>query len=160
MSNPTTAVRPGRFSATIDGDFVVFLIGMRVNKPWKLLTTVRIARAMSAMQKELRSTPELGCLHIENWNGRTTLSLQYWRSVEHLHAYARGDIHLPAWREFNRRVRDSGDAGIWHETYQVKAGQYETVYSGMPPLGLGRAGKLVPASGSRESARQRIERSS
>ena len=27
---------PGRYSATIDGDFVAFLIGMRVNRPWKL----------------------------------------------------------------------------------------------------------------------------
>ena len=26
---------PGRYAADIDGDFVVFLIGMRVTKPWR-----------------------------------------------------------------------------------------------------------------------------
>jgi hypothetical protein len=28
-------VHPGRFSAAIEGDFVVFLTGMRINKPMK-----------------------------------------------------------------------------------------------------------------------------
>jgi hypothetical protein len=28
-------IRPGCFAATIDGDFVVFLLGMRVNQPLK-----------------------------------------------------------------------------------------------------------------------------
>jgi len=50
-----------------------------------------------------------------------------------------------------------GDVGIWHETYLVKAGQYEAVYSGMPPYGLGRVGELVPATGSREAARTRLD---
>ncbi|WP_197681314.1 hypothetical protein [Afipia sp. GAS231] len=29
-------VIPQRMTARIDGDFVVFLIGMRVNRPWKI----------------------------------------------------------------------------------------------------------------------------
>lgn len=86
----------------------------------------------------------------------------YWRSFEHLEAYARNpdQRHWPAWVAFNKRMGNSrGDVGIWHETYQVRAGEYETVYSGMPPYGLGAAGKLVPASGRRESARGRLARS-
>jgi hypothetical protein len=35
---------------------------------------------------------------------------------------------------------------IWHETYLVKAGQYEAVYGNMPAHGLGKAGRLVPVS--------------
>jgi hypothetical protein len=32
---PTVAkVFQGRYSADLEGDFVVFLIGMRINKPW------------------------------------------------------------------------------------------------------------------------------
>ena len=62
---------------------------------------------------------------------------------------------------FNKKLGGSrDDVGIWHETYQVRAGEYETIYSGMPPFGLGSAAKLVPASGSRESARERIAGSS
>jgi hypothetical protein len=28
-------VRDGRFTADFEGDFILFLIGMRINKPWK-----------------------------------------------------------------------------------------------------------------------------
>jgi hypothetical protein len=63
-------IMPSRITAEVDGDFVMFLIGMRINKPWKI--------------------------------------------------------------------------------------QYEAVYSAMPPFGLGMVGRLVPASGTRESARGRM----
>src|SRR5208337_3720591 len=58
--------------------------------------------------------------------GLTTL-VQYWRSFDHLEAYARAPDkhHWPAWVEFNRRMKNSrGDVGIWHETYRVRAGEY------------------------------------
>jgi hypothetical protein len=38
----------------------------------------------------------------------------------------------------------------------VRANEYEAIYSGMPPFGLGKIGPLVDATGSREGARQRI----
>jgi Domain of unknown function (DUF4188) len=60
------------------------------------------------------------------------------------YAKARDAEHLPAWREFNRRVGNNGDVGIWHETYIVKRGNYENVYSNMPAFGLGRVGTLTP----------------
>ena len=50
---------------------------------------------------------------------------------------------LPAWQAFNRAVGSNGDVGIWHETYVVRPGAYETVYNNMPPWGLGAAGRLV-----------------
>ena len=85
--------------------------------------------------------------------------VQYWRSFDHLEAYARSREreHLPAWKAFNQAVgRSRGDVGIWHETYQVRAGEYECVYSGMPAFGLGAAAELEPATGKRESARGRM----
>jgi hypothetical protein len=85
--------------------------------------------------------------------------VQYWRSFEQLERYARSrdHVHWPAWVEFNTRVNKSrGDVGIWHETYRVRAGEYEAIYSGMPPFGLGKVGPLVPAIGKRESARGRM----
>ena len=88
--------------------------------------------------------------------------VQYWRSFEQLEAYARSRDanHWPAWVAFNKRVGSSrGDVGIWHETYLIKPGQYESIYSGMPPFGLGKVGKLVPASGSRDRASDRIKAS-
>ncbi|MDQ6860853.1 MAG: DUF4188 domain-containing protein, partial [Verrucomicrobiota bacterium] len=72
------------------------------------------------------------------------ISLQYWRSAAHLTEYAanRDRQHLPAWAAFTRAVGDSGDVGIWHETYLVKPGGYETIYHNMPPFGLGRVESL------------------
>ena len=152
-------VIPSRMTAEIDGDFVVFLIGMRINKFWKVHKWVPVFLAMPPMLKELQAHPESGCLGSIQTLG---VIIQYWRSFEHLESYARtrDRNHWPAWMAFNKRMGNSrGDVGIWHETYQVRAGEYETVYSGMPPYGLGKAGKLVPASGHRESARDRLNRS-
>lgn len=149
-----------RMAAEIDGDFVVFAIGMRVNKPWKIHKWLPVLRAMPKMLKELEQQPESGFL------GSTSgglMLVQYWRSFEHLEAYARSrdGLHWPAWVAFNKSMRDSrGDVGIWHETYKVQAGQYEAIYSGMPPWGLGKAGRLIPASGRTESARGRIMKDS
>lgn len=43
----------------------------------------------------------------------------------------------------------------WHETYLVRAGEYEAIYGNMPPFGLGRAGRLVPLAEGK-SARDRF----
>lgn len=144
-------------SAKIDGDFVVFLIGMKINKPWKVHQWFPLFSAMPKMIKELKAKPELGLLGSMS-SGK--FMVQYWRSFEHLDAYAKSkdSVHLPVWKAFNQSVANSrGDIGIWHETYLVKAGEYETIYSGMPPIGLGAAGTLSPITGSKmESARNRI----
>jgi hypothetical protein len=150
------AVIPSRMTARLDGDFVVFLIGMRINKPWKIHKWLPVFFAMPAMLKELGRRPGSGFLgHVFGF----PVIVQYWRSFEDLERYARSQDyqHWPAWVAFNRRVGQSrGDVGIWHETYRVRTDEYETVYSGMPPFGLGKVGRLVPASGSRESARGRL----
>src|SRR5579862_10046992 len=108
------------------------------------------------MLKELDAHPESGFLG--HTSAGTTI-IQYWRSFEQLEAYARAQDknHWPAWVDFNRRVgANRSDVGIWHETYVIKPGQYEAIYSGMPPHGLGKVGKLIPASGARERASARI----
>jgi len=51
---------PARMSAQLDGDFVVFLIGMRVNKWWKFWKWMPVAKAMPKMLTELAGRPELG----------------------------------------------------------------------------------------------------
>jgi hypothetical protein len=149
-------VIPSRMAAEMEGEFVVFLIGLRINKPWKLHKWLPVFLAMPKMLKELQGHPESGFL---GHNGGGLTIVQYWRSFEHLEAYARAKDkqHWPAWVDFNRRLGGSrGDVGIWHETYIIKPGHYEAIYSGMPPYGLGKAGKLVPANGALEAARSRV----
>ncbi len=152
------AVHRGRFSAEIEGDFVVFLIGMRFNKPWKVRKLAPVLAAMPKMLKVLGEHRELGCLGTQQWLGRTTILVQYWRSFEALDHFARDkDLpHLEPWRAFNRAVGDSGDVGIWHETYKVRAGEYEAIYGNMPVFGLARAGTHTPVGRQGRSAAMRI----
>ena len=51
-----------RMSVEMEGEFVVFLIGMRVNKPWKLHKWLPVFLAMPKMLKEREAHPESGCL--------------------------------------------------------------------------------------------------
>ena len=77
-------VLPGRYTAQVEGDFVVFLIGMRLNKPWKVRRWWPVAAAMPKMLRALDEHPELGCLGYQSWMGRTTLLVQYWRDFDSL----------------------------------------------------------------------------
>lgn len=150
---------PGRYAAQIDGDFVVFAIGMRINRPLLVHRWMPVARAMPRMLRELARHPEMGLLHAESFlGGRTVMVLQYWRSFEQLHAYAHArDLeHLPAWKAFNQRVGGNGSVGIFHETYLVRSGQYECVYANMPRFGLAQAASMVPATGRMRDARARL----
>ncbi len=148
----------GQCIGRIDGDFVVFLIGMRINKPWKLRQWLPVFLAMPRMLKELQQAgPESGFLGYTGLSPR--IMAQYWRSFDHLERYARADDaqHWPAWVAFNRRIKGQRDAvGIWHETYLVRAGEYEAIYSGMPPFGLAKAGRSEPLAPGRMAARERL----
>ncbi len=151
-----------RVCAQIEGDFVVFLIGMRINKPWKVWKWWPVAIAMPRMLVELAEKPELGLLHARTMGGFPGIAvIQYWRSFDALEAYAknRDAAHLPAWRAFNQAVGSNDDVGIWHETYLVRDGAYESVYNNMPVFGLGKAGVLVDATGARKEARSRMRAS-
>lgn len=147
-----------RMTARMEGPFVVFLIGMRVNKFWKFHQWLPVAMAMPRMIKELMTHPEIGFISAESWFGRTTIMVQYWKSFEALEAYARNKdaAHFPAWQNFNRRIKSNGDVGIWHETYLVPEGGYESVYNNMPRFGLGKAGQMVPATGHYHHAKDRL----
>jgi hypothetical protein len=154
MPATINARRTGR----IDGEFVVFLIGMRVNRWWKPWQWMRVAAAMPRMLRELHEHEELGFLGAESWFGRTTLLVSYWRSTEQLLAYAksRTHAHLPAWRAFNKLVGASGDVGVWHETYRSRPGDYESVYVNMPSFGLAKVGETLAAEGALAEAAGRL----
>jgi hypothetical protein len=145
-----------KMTAEIDGEFVVFLIGARINKPWKVHKWLPVALAMPRMLKELQARPEAGLLGYEQSFG---IIVQYWRSFEHLERYARdrNAQHWPAWVAFNQKVGiASGDVGIWHEAYSVKPGQYECIYGAMPRFGLAKAARHLPLSEVHASARDRM----
>ena len=150
-----------RLTARLDGKFVVFLIGLRINEPLRIRQWWPVVNAMPRMLQELRRQPDLGFIHAENWFARTLIMVQYWRSMEHLLAYAKAKdaAHLPAWRDFNRLVAATGSVGIWHEAYEVVPGGYENIYVNMPAFGLGKVGELVEAGPGLQSAAARLRAS-
>lgn len=152
-------IYPGRFTAEAEGEFVVFLIGMRVNQPWRLAKWWPVFRAMPRMLRELTKARELGLLGFEPMLSRRGFAVvQYWRSFEALEAYAwaRNHEHFPALKAFNAAIGDNPAVGVWHETYVVKAGGYEAIYRNMPRFGLAKAFAHAAIDRSRDTARARI----
>ena len=140
-------IRQGRWTAEIEGDFVVFIIGARINSVLdavKAFADLGGRRGMNHMLKYLTEHPEKGLLGYQT-SGISTLMIQYWRSFEHLEAFAsdESDPHLAAWRRYWKRVGRSDRTGIWHETFLVRSGEYEAIYGNMPAFGLGKATELV-----------------
>lgn len=153
-----TQVFPGRYTARTDSDVTVFLIGMRLNKPWRVDRWGPVFVAMPRMIRNLVQHPEVGMLGFDSWFGRTTLMLSYWRSPEHLRRFAADPDapHLEPWRRYMKVLGSSPDVGIWHETYVTHAGEREVIYANMPLLGLAKATDHTRVGRGANTAKQRI----
>jgi len=154
-------IYPGRFTAEHDGPLAVFLIGMRINKPWKIHKWWPVATAMPKMIAELEADNAHGFLGAENVfaSPLSPILIQYWTGFDALETYARDKQanHLPAWGMFMNKVGLNGDVGIWHETYEVN--RWECVYGNMPKWGLAGATAHVPVvKGQTLTARQRFDK--
>ena len=147
-----------RTTSKIEGDFVVFLIGARINRWWRLPKNLWFLGTMPKMVKELEANPASGFLGYERL--AFTILVQYWRSLDQLIAYARNrdQTHYPYWVKFNKEIGSNGDIGIWHETFLVRAGEYECIYNNMPLRGLAKAAKHIDATGAARSAMGRLGR--
>jgi hypothetical protein len=164
-------IHTARHRAELEGEFVVFLVGMRINRFRAVRRWLPVLRSAPWIVREQRGHPDRdqragpeGLLGTRFMIGglRELTIVQYWRSLEALRGYARagGSDHRAWWRRFDREADESDAVGIWHETYLVRAGEYESVYRHMPEHGLGatEASDLVPATGRRETAAGRLGR--
>jgi Domain of unknown function (DUF4188) len=150
---------PERTTAVIDGDFVVFLVGLRVNKVWRPDRWFGTVLAGKAMNDALVKDPASGLLNSRLViTARGPMFIQLWRSFDELERFARqpDGLHQAAWKKFYKTVGRSGEIGVWHETYQVPAGAYEAGYFNMPVFGLAAAGGSAPMGRYGESARERL----
>jgi len=64
---------PRRYTTTIEGPFVVFLIGFRINRLLAVSKWLPVAKAMGPMLGELYANPSLGLL--------AAYSSVYWRGI-------------------------------------------------------------------------------
>ncbi|MGW4528017.1 DUF4188 domain-containing protein [Amycolatopsis sp. NPDC004378] len=158
-----TDIKRGRFTAHPDPEhhngLVLFHIGMRINRLRSPHTWLPVLLAMPRMLRELSAHPELGLLSFEVFrSGRTFLVVQYWKDFASLTAWARAADapHLPAWRAYNRAVRHSDAAGVYHESFVIGDHGCEAVYVDMPVIGLARATRHVPIATRGQSAAHRM----
>ncbi|MEC3656406.1 DUF4188 domain-containing protein [Bacillus siamensis] len=145
-------------TARSDDEAVVFVIGVRINKWHSVYRWLPVVRAMTPMIKELYTNKELGFLSMEmSWTLRSITLIQYWRSFDDLISYARGEKHMKAWRHFYQRAAASQAVGIYHETYTVPAGGYESIYVNMPAFGLAKAKGSAPVTKETRTAAKRMK---
>jgi len=154
----------GRWTAEIEGDFCVFHIGIILNGLIPSKELGEISKSFVAMHKELEAEPEkfgfFGSTTYSSQNRYVDLALtvQYWRSQDHLNAYARDHMgkHFPSMIWSSKVVKVSDHIGFWHESFKVHAGEYEAIYVNCPQILMGKAGTLVKAEGKRNTARGRL----
>ncbi len=152
-----------------DGPLAVFLIGLRIHKPWRVRIVANAVAAMPRMIAELernKAAAERGEAESLGYLGaRTTVHLtgittiQYWRAAEDIYAYANAARleHRPAWLRFYALTKaDPGAVTIWHETYAVEPGGTESVYAGPRPFGLADVAGAIPVARRGEVARARM----
>ncbi|MCX0246252.1 DUF4188 domain-containing protein [Streptomyces drozdowiczii] len=154
-------IMPGRTTAAAEGEVVVLLIGMRINHFRGVHHWLPVMLAMLRMLRELKADRARGLLGHVLLSGspRTYYVVQYWESKEKLYAYASAPdmFHRKAWAMLNRKEKKSRQhVGLWHETYIVPEGGYESVYADMPAYGLAAATGSLPIEGRGRSAADRL----
>jgi Monooxygenase af470-like len=142
-------VNEGRWTSHVDGDFLVLLLGAHATNP---LSGLRIAPVMNRMVgalEELERDPHRGLLGHQRHGGRRGVIVQYWRSADALErvAFDATSRAVDVWRAwFGTGDGTGGRAGFWHETFQVRAGDYTASYRDVPAIGLLRAGVPAPVA--------------
>ncbi len=154
---------------THEGEIVVFMLGMKVLRPWRIdqwgFVFVSMLRMMTEIETNRRRAKgqggDLGYL-----GGFTTVGIngpvttQYWRSSDDLIRYAHAEdrVHRGAWLTLYRLAHRASKAGVglWHETYVVPQGQHETIYGNMKPIGLGKLVGSIPLNEKSRTASDRL----
>ena len=166
-------IKQGRWTAEIEGDFVVFIIGARLNSKWQAFRSFADLggrRGMNHMLKYLTEHPEKGLLGYETMG---FANVQYWRSFEHLEAFAKDtdDPHLgpgpgaiTGSASARTRVRGSGTRPTLCATASTRRsmGTCRRVGSARPAASCRSPNRLEPANDSRPrlAARPDISRGS
>jgi len=101
-----SGVMRGRHTAAPrNEDVVVLLMGMRFNHWWRVDKWWFVLAGMRRMLAHLRRG-DYGLLASHSWFGRTTMTVQYWSSMQAPHSFASaaGAPHRAAWLEYFRPI--------------------------------------------------------
>jgi hypothetical protein len=139
----------GRWIARLDEPFVVLLIGMRINKLWHVHRWLPLVFQMGRMLRELHTNRAKGFLGGKTWFGRTTVLIQYWRSMEDMEHYAtiKHSNRTPAWVTFYEAVEATDSVGAYHELYAIEQGRYDNSFINMPRTLLSSVAPICAVGG-------------
>lgn len=160
---------PGRTSALIPSPLtgrhgpqpsgeglVVFHLGTQANHPLGIggPSWDKMGEYFNPMIKDLREhKDEYGLISMSEWTSsdreshNTKLWTFYFRDLEGLHKFAHGALHRKGWDGYHKGKNWNKNIGIFHETYVVQPGGYETVYVNSYPVLLGRGTVKAPTDG-------------
>lgn len=150
----------GRHHADVQGEVVVFPIGMKINRWWAIhrwftpmINTIRLWRHVQFVRPDGYLSGYLF------FYARGVGMMQYWRDFESLEEFARDSErpHLAAWRQLVSQTSGDQTFGYWHETYVIDAANSETIYGSMTPFGLGAAVGHASIDRTSENARSRLD---
>ncbi|KAK0833573.1 hypothetical protein LTR73_001335 [Friedmanniomyces endolithicus] len=140
----------GEFSSKpADDEIVVFLIGTRVNHPMGLFAPgfAAVGDMFGQMAKDCDNhAEEFGFLGMTSWLNNGTretnnevLQVAYFRTPEGLHEFAHSKYHTNAWDWWNTNYKTHPHISIYHETYHIPKGHWETIYINSHRSHLGSA---------------------
>lgn len=141
---------------------VVFNLGVQLNHPLGPLAphVKTIGDYFLKMLEDIRNRrDELGLITMSDWrtndrNSNSTLNVSfYFRDVESIHKFAHEELHKEAWKFYE--AAKPYHVGVYHETFIVPAGHYETIYDHCRPVKLGR-GTVAREGKEGESGRSRL----
>ncbi|KAI4729589.1 hypothetical protein E4T49_02724 [Aureobasidium sp. EXF-10728] len=145
----------GGLESPAESDICVFLIGSKVNHPFGLFAPgyKEMGSQFASMVKEIEQDREkhgfLGSRSLvgaESATNNETMTIMYFKSSEHIQAYATGPTHRKSLTWWAKHAAQYPHLGIFHETYQVRAKNYETVYAHTKPMLLGATQHKVQGS--------------
>lgn len=121
-----------------NSEVVVFLIGTRCNHPLGMFApgNQELLEYFGPMIKSLdENRDEFDFLGMTSWMNSDTRSTNseimqvcYFRTVEGLHKFAHSKYHRPAWDWWNKHHKQYPHLSIYHETYHVPKGNWESIY--------------------------------
>ncbi|KAL9601155.1 MAG: hypothetical protein Q9179_002959 [Wetmoreana sp. 5 TL-2023] len=163
-SSEAEAVVPGRYTAQVpnpDGSITtasankicIFIIATRSNHP-----KGRFAPGINEITDYFRRMWQDASRNREKWGylgktptliateedcTNTLVWISYWRSLEDLHSFARGETHRAGWDWYSKEQKKYPHIGIQHETYLAPKGHWENIAYNFRPFGIGKTKHLV-----------------
>lgn len=143
------AIMKGRRTARTDEEFVVFIMGMRINRWWMIHCWRPVILAMTGMTHEFVQQPKRGWLGSKAWFERAVAIIQHLWPFDAPATYTKAQdrSHVPTLAGFNRKIGNDGTIGICNETYRIAPGWCGNVFANMPAFLLGNCTTLKQAKG-------------